>query len=262
MRKTMTVAFVIAATALVPARSFAQETLPPLPPLPVTPLPDAPPPQAVPDLPPPPAPAPALPPAPAPAPALPPAPAPALPPAPAPAPPPAPADESPKRFGIGLDAQLLFPVGQFSNYTGVQLGPLLRLGYRVVPRLEATLRSGYLFGLNTTSGAGISLNVTNIPIWLGARYWFMDPSAGVYGAVEIGANLMQSHFDANGGPFVPSGSAALNRGGFNLGAGYVLSKELPIDVRLQFSYLNLIAADPADGSLVSIGLSVGYTFQL
>jgi hypothetical protein len=157
----------------------------------------------------------------------------------------------------------MLPVGRFSDYTGLQLGPLLRLGYRVVPRVEVTLRSGYLFGFNTRSGAGISLNVSNIPIWLGARYFFSaEPAAGFYGAVEIGANLMLSHFDANGGPFVPSGSAALDRGGFNVGAGYVLRKDLPIDVRLQFSYLNLVAADPVDGSLITLGLSVGYTFQL
>jgi hypothetical protein len=243
MRKTVAVAVVIVASALVPARGFAQEPLPSLPPLPVTPLPDAPPPP--PDLPPAPAPAPV--PAPTPAPA----------PAPAPAP-----DESPRRFSLGADALLMLPVGRFSNYTGVQLGPLLRIGYRVLPRLEATIRSGYLFGFNTRNGAGISLSVSNIPIWLGARYFFTEPSAGLYGAAEIGANLMQSHFDANGGPFVPSGPAALTRGGFNLGAGYVISKDLPIDLRLQLSYLNLVAADPVDGSLITIGLSAGYTFQL
>ena len=235
MRKTVAVAVVIVSSALVPLRAFAQEPLPSLPPLPVTPLPDAPTPP--PDLPPPPA--------------------------PAPAPAPAPDESSPRRFSLGADALLMLPVGRFSNYTGVQLGPLLRIGYRVLPRLEATIRSGYLFGFQTTNGAGISLSVSNIPIWLGARYFFNDPEPrGLYGAVEIGANLMQSHFDANGGPFVPSGSAALTRGGFNLGAGYVIGKDLPVDLRLQLSYLNLVAADPVDGSLITIGLSAGTTFQL
>ena len=156
----------------------------------------------------------------------------------------------------------MIPVGEFTRYTGVQLGPLLRLGYRVVPRLEVTLRSGYLFGLDTSAGSGISLNVSNIPIWAGARYFFMDPSAGLYGAAEIGANLMLSHFDANGTDAVANGGLALDRGGFNIGAGYVVSKDLPIDLRLQLSYLNLIAADDAGASLLTIGLSAGYTFQL
>ena len=246
--KTMALALAIVSSALVPARSSAQDALPPLPPSPA-PSPDAPPP--LPQLPDAPAPTPA----PAPSPALPPAPAPSLAPAPSP-------DESPKRFGLGVDAQFMLPVGDFTKYTGVQLGPLLRLGYRVVPRLEITLRSGYLFGLNTTAGAGFSLNVSNIPIWAGARYFFTDASAGFYGAAEIGANLMLSHFDANGTEAVASGSAALDRGGFNLGAGYVLSKDLPIDVRLQLSYLNLIAADDGGSALLTIGLSAGYTFQL
>jgi hypothetical protein len=241
IRKPLSMAGAALASALVAGRSFAQDPLPLLPPAPApAPSLDAPPLPSLPD-----------------------APAPEPTPAPAPAPPAAPVDESPRRFGLGFDAQVMLPVGRFSDYTGLQVGPLLRLGYRVVPRLEVTLRSGYLFGFNTTSTAGISLNVSNIPIWLGARYFFgAEPTAGFYGAAELGANLMLSHFDANGGPFVPSGSAALDRGGFNLGAGYVLRKELPFDVRLQLSYLNLVARDPVDGSLITLGLSVGYTFQL
>ena len=42
----------------------------------------------------------------------------------------------------------------------------------------------------------------------------------------------------------------------------VFGKDLPVDLRLQLSYLNLVAADPVDGSLITIGLSAGTTFQL
>ena len=52
------------------------------------------------------------------------------------------------------------------------------------------------------------------------------------------------------------------RAGFNLGVGYVLSKDLPIDVRLQFSYLNLIGTGSGEPALMGLGLSAGYSFFL
>lgn len=58
------------------------------------------------------------------------------------------------------------------------------------------------------------------------------------------------------------------RFGGNFGLGYIISKRLPIDVRAQFSLLNLFGKeDQVQGvkidekTLYGIGISAGYTLQ-
>lgn len=180
-------------------------------------------------------------------------------PAPAPA---AGGDEADKKIGIGIEGQFMLPLGDFGKATGPQIGPLVRFGYRVMPQLELTARTGYLAGLGKTpdgvpAGADVSTSVSNIPIWLGARYFFMEPYAGLYGSAELALNLMTAHTTILGA----SASTGATREGFNLGAGYVISKDLPIDIRAQFSYLNLLGTDTGETAFIAIGISAGYTFQ-
>jgi hypothetical protein len=199
----------------------------------------------------------------------------AAPPAPAPAPSAAPAattdeESAPaaapssedKKIAVGADLLFVLPVGTLSNLTGPQIGPLLRGGYRLMPQLEATARIGYLFAFGrsqSTAGGTNSTSVTDIPIWLGARYFLGDAPAGPYAAAEIGLNFLSASQSGtlNGQNFSQSnGSTGF---GFDLGVGYVISKDLPIDLRLQYSYLNLIGAGAGNYSLMGFGLSAGYS---
>jgi hypothetical protein len=171
-------------------------------------------------------------------------------------------NEADKKIGIGIEAQFMLPLGDFGKATGPQIGPLVRFGYRVMPPLELTIRTGYLFGLGKTpegapAGADISTSVSNIPIWVGARYFFMEPYAGLYGTAELAINLMTASTSVLG----QSASTGITREGFNLGAGYVISKDLPIDIRAQFSMLNLLGKETNETTFIAIGLSAGYTFQ-
>lgn len=189
-------------------------------------------------------------------------------PAPEAAPPPAPATESgattsadadEKKIGLGLDAQFMLPVGDLSDATGPLIGPVIRFGYRVMPPLEVTGRIGYLFGMKKELDLGIAkvdMGLNVIPIWVGARYFFMEPQAGLYGAAEIGANIMSPSV-SGGGPAPDS----LTRFGFNVGAGYVISKELPIDIRAQLTHLNLLGTETGETAALAIGISAGYGFQ-
>jgi Outer membrane protein beta-barrel domain len=170
-----------------------------------------------------------------------------------------------KKISVGADLLFVLPVGDLSNDTGPQIGPLLRGGYRIMPALELTARIGYLFAFgksqNPTPLVTGSTSVTDIPVWLGARYFVGDAPAGLYAAAEIGVNFLNASYTVNPGNVQKS--TGDTRGGFNLGVGYVISKDLPIDVRLQYSYLNLIGANTGpsgDGSLMGIGLSAGYSF--
>ena len=166
-----------------------------------------------------------------------------------------------KKMTLGIDAQFMLPIGDLADATGPQIGPLVRFGYRVIPALELTGRVGYLFGLSKTQGTlpivgEVKSSLSNIPIWVGARYFFMDAPAGLYGAAEIAINLMSFKAEAGGS----SNSTSATREGVNLGVGYVISKELPIDIRAQFSVLNLLGKETNESSFTAIGVSAGYSF--
>jgi hypothetical protein len=177
-----------------------------------------------------------------------------------------------KKIGVGGELLFILPLGDLADASGPQIGPVLRGGYRVMPNLEVTARLGYLFGLKKErsfpTGLGTTATVSTgfnlIPVWGGARYFFMDPYAGVYGAAELGLNILV--------PTSSQGSAgdSQTRIGANLGAGYVISKELPIDIRAQFTLYNLLLKESdrnIGGTTISeptyfgLGLSVGYTAQ-
>jgi hypothetical protein len=166
-----------------------------------------------------------------------------------------------KKIGVGIEAQFMLPIGDLADGTGPLIGPIVRFGYRVMPPLEVTARIGYLYGLSKSQAAGplgdIKTSISDIPIWVGARYFFMEPYAGLYGAAEIALNLMSAKAEVAGS----SASTSITREGVNLGAGYVISKDLPIDIRAQFSLLNLLGKETGEKTFMAIGLSAGYTFQ-
>ena len=169
-----------------------------------------------------------------------------------------------KKMGLGVEAQFLLPLGDLGDVTGPLVGPLVRFGYRVTPPLELTVRTGYLFGLSKEIGPFKS-SLSIIPVWAGARYFFMDPHAGLYGAGELALNLGSFSAEAGG----QSQSTGFTRIGFNAGLGYVISKELPIDIRAQFSMINLLLKDDksvggisvSEPTQFAVGLSAGYTFS-
>ena len=173
------------------------------------------------------------------------------------------------RFGIGGDLVLVAPVGDMADGTGVLLGPVVRFGYRVLPALELTGRTGYLVGFNRSQGS-FSTSLSDLPIWAGARYFILDPDAGPFVAGELGLNFL--HEGLSGAPSVtlPGGAGAvevafptrnLARLGFDIGAGWVLSKDLPIELRAQLNCFNLLGQSSGESTLLGIGLSAGYTYR-
>ena len=196
---------------------------------------------------------------------------PPIPPAPAPGKEPAPGapsdpstNEADKRIGVGIDALFVVPVGNFSDETGAIAGPVLRFGYRVIPMLEIALRAGYIFANKRTTSPGVKSKVDILPLWLGARLFLWKPFVGPYVALEGGMNTHLPTQDPT--PAVAGGDKLTElrrRFGGNVGAGYLLSPDLPIDVRAQVMLLNLIGQDAAlkESLNVGVSLSAGYTFQ-
>jgi hypothetical protein len=192
-----------------------------------------------------------------------------------PAPPPAPAnppaaggggDGDDKKMGIGGDLQFVLPLGDFGDASGPLIGPIFRFGYRVIPPLELVFKAGFLFGLTKERSIGpikADTGVNVIPLSIGARYFFMEPQAGVYGGADIVLNLIQPKASVNGTSVDNLDSST--RLGTNLNVGYVISKELPIDIRAQFMIFNLLLTEDKPGveetTQFGIGISGGYTYQ-
>ncbi|AKU99022.1 hypothetical protein AKJ09_05686 [Labilithrix luteola] len=163
-----------------------------------------------------------------------------------------------KKIGLGGDLLFLIPTGDLADATGPQIGPLFRAGYRVIPALEVTGRIGYLFAFSKSVGQ-VDSSVTTVPIWAGARYFFMEPKAGLYAGAEVGLNIITGHVSGGG---VSVSSDSQTRFGANIGAGYVISKELPIDIRAQLTMYNLLGKEDGEKTYLGVGLGAGYTFQL
>lgn len=163
-----------------------------------------------------------------------------------------------KGAGIGADVELVLPVGELGDSTGPLIGALLHAGYRVAAPFEFTIRAGFLHGLwKDAEPSPLAMSV--LPVRAGARYFFMDPPAGLYGAAEFAMNVLLPSTD------LPDGYKALDplvRFGVNLGIGYVISKSAPIDFRLQFMMLNPILAEENEAHDYGLGMSVGFTVPL
>ena len=172
-------------------------------------------------------------------------------------------NETGKRIGVGVDVLLVAPVSDFAEMTGPLAGPVLRFGYRVIPLLEIALRAGYLFGTKRTTD-GVLTKVDILPLWVGARLFMWKPFVGPYATLEAGMNSLLPTLDPP--PTTASGerqSELRRRFGGNMGFGFLVSQDLPIDVRAQVMLLNLIGRTESLGEKMNVGVSLGagYTLQ-
>jgi hypothetical protein len=191
----------------------------------------------------------ALGPAPAPAPAAEPAPAPAAEPAavaPVPAVQPtavAPAEAAPAsgRLIIGADVAFQLPLGNFSDATGMGFGALARGEFKIIPKLNLTARTGFVYSLSKND-----FSVSNIPFWVGGKYFITDM---FYGAAEIGENifLVRTNFGYFG-----SSSYTDENFGATVGAGVSIGK---LDVRAQLEVLDLANASDSLAIMVNVGFN-------
>lgn len=176
-------------------------------------------------------------------------------------------EDNAKKVGIGVDAAAIVPVGEYSDRTGPILGGTVRLGYDVTPRFQAFVRGGYQFGTAkevtvvtgvkaqafTYAQATIRLDV--IPVYVGGRYFAMKPRSGLYGDLELGMNIFKRHTSMSS---VVSSEARI---GANLGVGYVISEEFPLNVGAQLSYLNMLGADTNEKAFIGLNFQLGYELR-
>ncbi len=169
---------------------------------------------------------------------------------------------APKRWSVARDLAAVLPVGALAADSGPMLGPLVRLGFQATSRVEVGMRSGYLYGLDKDVGADRMSALSAIPIFACARAFFLAEGVGPYAAVEIGANVLRRRYRsaAESGLFEIDLHAQESRwtAGADVGAGWVLSRKLPIDLRAQIAALDLLSSrGPTHG--IAIGGTAGWT---
>ncbi len=167
-----------------------------------------------------------------------------------------------KKLTFGGDLALQLPVGNLANITSLGIGVLGRIGYAVQPNLEITGRIGYVYGLPKDQAAlsGLTINgtggyntsVSYVPVLGGARYYFGGKREGLHGDAELGLNFV-STTSSFGGISVSSSTTNV---GSNLGVGYLLDGNLPIDLKAQVSILDIGHASDS----MMLGVSGGILF--
>lgn len=176
------------------------------------------------------------------------------------------------KIGVGVDATVIVPVGEFMDESGPIVGGTLRLGYDVSRQLQAYVRVGYEHGLSSTkTGAYLSMDTLGleretvkvaidvIPITFGGRYFLMRPTTGLYGSAELGLNILRAHRQS---PRLGTDDDSTARIGANLGAGYVISRDLPINIGVQIAYLNLLGTDGDESAQIGMSAQLGYELRL
>ena len=155
------------------------------------------------------------------------------------------------RLTIGIDAAFQLPVGDLANQTGVGFAGLVRGEYKLLTKLSATMRAGYLYSLKTSWG-GLKRSIDDIPIWLGAKYFITD---WFYGGAELGVNMIKAYYHLEiPGDVAMDGTSRQEKIGGDVGAGVLLLRL--VDARVQFQILNFGHASDT----MALMFSVGYNF--
>lgn len=165
------------------------------------------------------------------------------------------------KIGVGGDLVTTLPLGDYWDATGPQIGASIRGGYYATPQIEPYVRVGYQYGFKkepklpatSTPASPVTvpkIGINDLSVLLGGRYFFVSPYAGIYGNVEIGMHVLSLSGYAKGD--------SITRFGANVGAGYVISKELPVNLGAQLSLVNLIGQESGETTFIGINILAGY----
>jgi hypothetical protein len=171
-------------------------------------------------------------------------------PAVAPAPAPAPAATG-LGLIIGVDAAFQLPLGDYADFTGMGFGGLIRGEYKLMPNLNLTFRTGYLYSLKKDLAADLGKNAIDIiPIWVGGKFFINDM---IYAGAEVGANMLRSRSEVSFLGNTESSTSSETKVGADVGVGALLGD---LDVRAQFEILNFSEAKKS----MAVMINVGYNF--
>ncbi len=145
-----------------------------------------------------------------------------------------------KAHAFGADAGILVPF--HSYYTHVLVGGVFKYEVDPTASVGITGRIGYLYGPGSPKHG-----FSDLPIWLGVRYYPTGGGEGLHAGVEFGLNeLIVRDVDYKGQPKTLAGAAW----GANIPIGYKVGA---VDIQAQLSMFSVTVP----GALAA-GITVGY----
>ncbi len=150
---------------------------------------------------------------------------------------------------IGADLAFQLPLGDLADLTGMGFGALVRAEYKLLPNLNLTFRTGYVYSLSKEIGTS-KLSISSIPIWVGGKFFLTDM---IYAGAEVGANMLMAKSEMEFFGTSVSGSNTETKLGGNVGAGVLLGD---LDLRAQLQVLNFGEA----GKSMAVMINAGYNF--
>jgi hypothetical protein len=159
-----------------------------------------------------------------------------------------------KRFVVARDFGIAVPVGELAEQAATMYGPIVRLGWHPNDSVELGLRAGYQRGFEKESG-GVTRATSTIPVYLTTRWFPFGDRSGPYGGLDVGVNVFREKTSPRSSFFDVSADATWARPSANAGVGWVWSRAVPIDLRVQLASLDLVA--PAES--LTIGVVGGYS---
>jgi hypothetical protein len=160
---------------------------------------------------------------------------------------------------ISVGAELLLPVGDLAESASMGVGPSAGFEYPTSERSAVTLQLAYDFLTPKEDENDVVDSWTYMPIQLGGKWYFKDPQAGLYGALQVGMhNVVYKSNEVDLGPILGTVEATTESEVFfswALGAGYQLSK---IDIGVRYNSL----ADDSGIKRSYFGFRLAYLFNL
>jgi len=77
--------------------------------------------------------------------------------------------EEESKLSVAADAAIVVPLGDWADFTGIGIGPIIRAGFEIQEKLQVTGRVGYIYHLPKDAG-GIDLSTAELLLLGGARY--------------------------------------------------------------------------------------------
>lgn len=168
---------------------------------------------------------------------------------------------------LNIGADVLLPMGSFSDGASVGFGGTAQFEYAFMPQLNGTFTTGYLtWGGKTVSGVDMP-SYHGIPFLVGAKYYFMPITKNkmnVYGAAQLGLMIFsigsKSYTVSYGGYSQTVESPSVSETDFALapivGVEFPISDKGVLDINAKYLLIT------STGSAGNIGFRLGYKFPL
>ena len=159
----------------------------------------------------------------------------------------APAGESAAAGTISasVDGAFVLPLGDWADIAGVGMGVMVRAGYQIQDKLQATARLGYIYHLAKDVG-GVDIETSDVLILAGARY-DLGPAA-----VDVATGFSILSVSAGGS------DDSNNRIPLMIGASVPVA---PVEIGASLLIPNLLLTEDNEDMQMGIMATVGYKFM-